>query len=126
VSRTPARNVYEDTGGQCMRQADTCTEMECRHHLLNDDGKAGCGQRGKPSTRPQVVDCMCSLVVADRGEHTLDEVGSMMGFSRERARQLEARALQKLAEPLARLGYRRGDVLELLQISRTARQGNAP
>jgi DNA-directed RNA polymerase sigma subunit (sigma70/sigma32) len=39
----------------------------------------------------------CALDVADRGDHTLNEGGEMLGVSRERVRQIEEQALHKLA-----------------------------
>jgi hypothetical protein len=38
----------------------------------------------------------CSLDIAERGEHTLEQVGDLLGLTRERARQLEEKALRKL------------------------------
>jgi RNA polymerase primary sigma factor len=37
----------------------------------------------------------------DDGEHTLEEIGQRFGLTRERIRQIEARALQRLRLPLA-------------------------
>jgi len=44
----------------------------------------------------------CALDVADRGGATLGEVGSVLGVTRERVRQLEERALRRLRHPVRR------------------------
>ena len=43
----------------------------------------------------------CSFLAAEMGEHTLEEVGNMMGVSRERIRQIEAVARIKMKKKLA-------------------------
>lgn len=40
----------------------------------------------------------CVLDVADQGGMTLEEVGSVFGLTRERIRQIESAALQKLSK----------------------------
>jgi DNA-directed RNA polymerase sigma subunit (sigma70/sigma32) len=42
------------------------------------------------------LDETCALDVADKGGHTLDQVGKWMGVTRERIRQIECSALSKL------------------------------
>ena len=37
--------------------------------------------------------------IGGAGEHTLEEVGKVFGVTRERIRQIEAKALAKLREP---------------------------
>lgn len=42
------------------------------------------------------LDESCALDVAERGQHTLKEVGDMLGVTRERIRQIEVEAKRKL------------------------------
>lgn len=46
----------------------------------------------------------CSLAVADRGEHTLEEVGNAENVTRERVRQIESRGLKNLREEYVSMG----------------------
>jgi len=45
----------------------------------------------------------CALDVAARGEHTLDEIGTLLGVSRQGVQQIEARAMAKVKRALGRL-----------------------
>lgn len=70
-----------------------CPHTACRYHLGTPrepgmPGRAGTVARNESST--------CSLDVAEDGGHTLKEVGTYIGLTRERVRQIERRALNKL------------------------------
>jgi DNA-directed RNA polymerase sigma subunit (sigma70/sigma32) len=52
---------------------------------------------------------------ADRGGRSLQEIADVFGVSRERIRQLEARALRKLAESG---GLTESDLATLLEVAR--------
>ena len=55
-----------------------CLWTECRYHLKS-------------------FEASCALDVADDGPKDLMEIGQLLGFSTERARQLELSALRKLS-----------------------------
>lgn len=48
----------------------------------------------------------CSFLAAQASEHTLSEIGRMMGISRERVRQIESIAIKKLKVRLEKRGIR--------------------
>jgi hypothetical protein len=93
-----------------------CFWISCRHHLglsADEDGALRSSEAGGP-LRPSAsarqvdrwgdrvvegiatMDDTCSLDAADRGPHTLQEVADAFGWTRERARQIEVRALRRL------------------------------
>jgi hypothetical protein len=46
----------------------------------------------------------CALDLADRGPQTLQTIGELLGITRERVRQIEAKALKRLRAAFAREG----------------------
>lgn len=103
------------TRGECDSVQRPCKWTQCRHHLLVESrgstrGKVTTAEwnpslRVHPAARGAATRAealarlpeSCALDVADRGEHQLHEIANMMGITKERTRQIEFRALRKLA-----------------------------
>lgn len=86
------------TRGDCIDGPRPCPHVTCRHHIATEVGLVG------PES--------CSLDVADRGPHTLDDVGTVMGFTRERIRQYEAMAMANFKAAMAGCAERAGVELD--------------
>lgn len=85
------------TRGECGNVERPCPFVSCKHHLYLDvNPQTGSMKLNFPDLEPHQLLESCSLDVADRGGITLEEVGELMNFTRERTRQLEVRALLKL------------------------------
>ena len=84
------------TRADCIDGPRPCPWVSCRHNLFLDVDvtsiKYNFGDR-EPEEMP--ADGSCALDIADRGAHTLDEVGTLSNITRERARQIEVKALDR-------------------------------
>jgi len=82
--------------GECKDACRPCPWYACRHHLGNVVGR-----QGSLSLSRVDIDYMketCALDVADKGGNTLEGIGSILGITRERVRQIEAMALTQLRD----------------------------
>lgn len=85
------------TRGDCYEMSRPCPFVSCKHHLYLDvSGATGSIKLNFPDLEPDEMGESCALDVADRGGATLEDVGAIMNFTRERTRQLEVIALGKL------------------------------
>jgi hypothetical protein len=82
-----------NTRAQC-DEVRPCLRIACRYHLCTDHRR----WRSLPLSKlPE----SCALDVADRGPHTLKQVGRLLGVTRERIRQIESAAKRKLGRDYA-------------------------
>ncbi len=92
------------TRADCVDGPRPCPWFSCRHHLgldLEDTLRAGQLEPTLKVYQPEVDQEnleTCSLDVAARGEHFLEEVGEIMGLVKERVRQIEIGALRAMRE----------------------------
>jgi hypothetical protein len=83
-----------------------CQRTECRYNLC-----APKDPRGRKSTVVRDDGETCALDVAELGAHTLDEIGAIVGLTRERVRQIEVRAMLKLRVAARKLDLDLSDIV---------------
>jgi hypothetical protein len=86
---------------ECRGGIRPCPFVSCRFHLyldVNED--TGSIKINFPDKEPWELTCSCALDVAEGGGLTLEDVGSLLNLTRERARQVESVALQKIHDVL--------------------------
>lgn len=85
------------TRDDCQGGYRPCPYVSCRHHLyLEVSEQSGSIKLLFPDKEPWELEHSCSLDLADNGDRTLENVGTVLNITRERARQIEARGLIKL------------------------------
>lgn len=111
--------------GDCVNGPRPCPYVSCVHHLaVTETIKGGLIRPGRGKNTigikaskiedvrifgeivVSMLDVMpetCSLDVADKGAHTLDDVAVHMGVTRERCRQLQEDGLRKLRKELSKM-----------------------
>lgn len=90
-------DVRPRTRGECVDGERPCPWVSCKHHLYLDvKPDLGSIIVNFPDLEFDQLADTCSLDVADRGGETLEVVGELINVTRERVRQIEARALRRL------------------------------
>jgi hypothetical protein len=85
------------TRAECVDAPRPCPFVSCKHHLYLDvSAKTGAIKVNFPDLEVWEMDRTCALDVADQGGATLERVGELMNFTRERTRQVETKALAKV------------------------------
>lgn len=92
------------TRNDCAQGPRPCPWVSCRYNLYLDVREDGKLKLNFPDKEPDEVSASCALDLAEDGPRTLDSIAALMGMSKERARQLEAAAFEKLYERLPRPG----------------------
>lgn len=98
----------------CINGPRPCPYVGCQYHLFLDVTKTGI-RINFPEYEVWDLPISCALDVAESGVSTLEEVGLVFNITRERARQLQDRALKKLAAA--------DECRELLEVSHDLDQG---
>ena len=81
------------TRGDCVDGERPCPFVSCKHHLYLDvDPERGSIKFNFPDKELHELEQTCALDVAELGGTTLENVGSLFNLTRERVRQIEARA----------------------------------
>ncbi len=103
---------YRDDGQGVVLECMECGARAERNARLL--GVISCLHPAADEVRPYEDDIPCRLLVHRFGAMTLDEIGQAMGVTRERIRQIEAKALERLRKRVLQAGWSEDDVRELL------------
>ena len=86
------------TRADCIDGVRPCPWVSCRHNLYLDVTQAGGLKLHFPDKEAQEMEHSCALDVAEQGPVTLERIGGMLDLTRERVRQIESAALQRLRD----------------------------
>ncbi len=84
------------TRAACAGGQRPCPFVSCEHHLYLEATKTGGIKLRFPDLEPWELRESCALDVADRDGTSPEDVADLLNLTRERVRQLEAIALEKL------------------------------
>lgn len=99
----PEQVEHPRTRGECAAGSRPCPLVGCKFHLYIDVTRTGSIAFNFPDLEVEEMAESCALDVADQGGTTLEDVGAIMNLTRERIRQVEVKALAKMARAGARM-----------------------
>jgi len=111
--------VRPRTWGECKEKGwgntRPCPFIGCRYHLYADIQPTGALKLLWPTADPLELPETCTLVVAEAGERTLDEVGQILNITRERVRQVQVKGSRNFARRLEKLGLSLEEIRDTLK-----------
>lgn len=94
----PRPMTYAECLARGLGDATACPYVSCGHHLYLDvSEETGSIKINFPDLEPDELAETCALRVAEHGGLTLEDLGDLLGLTRERIRQIERRVLRQLA-----------------------------
>ena len=85
------------TRADCVDDQRPCPYVSCKYHLYLDVSfRTGSIKLNFPDTEVWEMEHSCALDLAASGGMTLEETGGVMNLTRERIRQIEVKALERL------------------------------
>ncbi len=84
----------------CAAGSRPCPWVACRYHLYVHINHNGSLLLPYPNQEPWEIEHTCALDVAAQGGHTLEDVGKVIGVTRERVRQISNIAIDKIGGAL--------------------------
>ncbi len=95
---TAGHRELPTTRAECENGPRPCPHVTCKHHLYLDvSPTTGAIKLNFPDLEVWEMSMSCALDIADEGGVRLDDIGALLNITRERARQIESRALEKLS-----------------------------
>lgn len=89
------------TRAECLDGQRPCPFVSCKWHLFLDvNPRNGAMKLNYPDLEVEQLEKSCALDIADHGGETLEEVAALTNVTRERIRQIEVRAFERLASLL--------------------------
>jgi hypothetical protein len=85
------------TREECREAPRPCPHVSCRHHLYLDvNPQTGTIKLNFPDLEVWELGVSCALDVADLGGTAIEQISELLNVTRERIRQIEAQAIEKL------------------------------
>lgn len=99
-SRYPLDVARPKTRGDCQGGVRPCAFVSCKFHLYLDVDRKGSIRLNFPHLEVDELTDTCALDVADRGGVILEDVGGYLNITRERSRQIEVRAAERMSNAM--------------------------